>query len=147
MSSLGHRENGDLGDGALGAFDLARPLVQGREVRVQVPRVALAGRDLAADRGDLAQGLAVVRHVGHDDQHVHVALVGQVFRRGQRAPGRDDPLDGRVVGKGKEHDDIGKNAACLEGIDEEPRHVVLDAHGGEHHDEWLVGGEDLAPGG
>ena len=140
---VGHGEDGDLRDGALGALDLARPLVQGGEVGVQVARDSPCGRDLAADGGDLAQRLAVVRHVRHDDQHVHVALVGEVLGRGQRAARRDEALDGGVVGEGEEHDDVGENAAVLEGVDEEARHVVLDAHGGEDDDEGLVGGEDL----
>jgi len=33
---------------------------------------------------------------------VHLTLVGEVLRRRQRKPGRDDALDGRVVGEVQE---------------------------------------------
>ncbi len=74
---------------------------------------------------------------------MHALFVGEILGGGERAARRDDALDRRRIRERQEHDDAGKDARFFEGVDEEPRDVVLDAHAGEHHDELFVGGEYL----
>jgi len=99
-----HRQDRYLGDGALEAVDPAGALVELREVRVHVARVAPAPRNLLARRADLAERLTVVRHVREDREDVVVLLEGEVLGGRQRHPGRDRPLDRRVVGEVQEDD-------------------------------------------
>jgi len=87
--------------------------------------------DLVARRRDFAKGLAVIGHVRHHDEDVHVLFVGEVFGGGQGAAGRKEPLDGGAVRQGEEHDDAREDARLLEGVDEVARDVVFDAHAGE----------------
>ena len=134
---VGHGQDGDLRDGARGALDPSRPLVERGQIGVEIARVALARGDLAPRGRDLAQGLAVVGHVRKDDEDVHAHLVGQVLGGREGASRRDEPLDGGAVGEGEEHHDAGQDARALEGVDEEARDVVLDAHPDEDDGERL----------
>src|SRR5450759_868155 len=139
---VGHGEDRHLGDGALPALDPARALVQAREVGVHVSGIAAPSGNLLAGRGDLAQGLAVVRHVGQDDQHLHVVLERQELGHGERAPRGDDALDRRVLGQVHEEADPLQRARLGEGGLEERCFAAGDAHGAEHDGELLTG-DDL----
>ena len=95
------------------ALDATGALVDGREVGVEVAGVAAAAGDFLARGGDLAQRLAVVGHVGEDDEHVHVALERQVLGGGERHARGRDALDGRVVGEvEEEHRALDGRGAC-----------------------------------
>jgi hypothetical protein len=135
---VGHREEGYLRYRALRALDPARALVERGQVGIEVARVALARGNLAARRGDLAERLAIVGHVREDDQYVHPQVVGEVFRGGEGAARRHEALDRGAVGEGEEHDHAREDARALEGVDEEARHVVLDAHAREDDREGVA---------
>ena len=109
---FGHRQDRHQGDGALLALDAAGALVDRRQVGVQVAGIAAPAGHFLAGGGDLAQRLAVVGHVGQDDQHVHVQLEGQVLGGGQGHARRGDALDGRVVGQVDEQDRALDGARC-----------------------------------
>ena len=132
---LRHGQDGDQRDGAGLAQLAARPLVDGGQVRVQIPREAPSAGDLLLGGGDLPQCLGVVGDVGHDDQHVHILLKGQILGGGQGHPGGGDALHGRVVGQIGEHDRPVNGAGALELADEELRLLKGDADGGKHHGE------------
>ena len=66
-----------------------------------------------------------------------VPVEGQEFRHGEGQPGRDEALDGRVVGQVEEHDHVVEHAAGLEGLAEDVGHVVLHPHGREDDGEAL----------
>ena len=85
MSSSGIDRIGQLRDRSRSALDAPGALVDRGQVGVHVAGVAAATGDLVARGRDLAQRLAVVGHVGHDDQHVHVVLERQVLGGGERA--------------------------------------------------------------
>lgn len=56
---VGHGEDGDLSDGAVTSLHSARPLVDGRQVRVHVTRETSAARHLLSGGGHLEE-----RHTG-----------------------------------------------------------------------------------
>ena len=132
---VGHGQDGELGDRAPPAGDDPGPLVDGGEVAVEVAGVALPGRDLAPQGGDLAQGLAVVRDVGHDHQDVAVLLEGEILGQGEGGAGGGQPLDRGGVGEAQEEGDLLEGAGLAEVLDEEAGDVVLHAHGREDHAE------------
>ena len=136
---VGHRQDRQLRDRALAALDAAGTLVDGREVGVHVAGIAAATRDLFARGRDLAQRLAVVRHVREDDEHLHVLLEREVLGDGQRAARREQPLDRGVVGEVQEEDDSLERAGLLELLHEEARLAVRDAHRAEDDGELLAG--------
>ena len=70
---LGHTQNRNLGDRSALALDAPGAFVDQRQVGVHVAGIGAPPRHLLARRRDLAQGVAVVGHVGEDHQHVHVA--------------------------------------------------------------------------
>ena len=51
---------------------------------------------------DFTESFSIGAHVCEDDEHVLLALVGQVLGGGEGKAGRDDTLDGWVIGKVKE---------------------------------------------
>ena len=63
------------------------------------------------------------------------SVKGQIFRRGQRAARRQDPLDDGIVGQVEEHDHPAQHAAFLKGAAEIVGHVVGDTHGGKNDGE------------
>ena len=132
-----HGQDGDLGDAAAAALDDARPLVEAGEVRVEIAGITLAAGDLALGGGELAQGLGIAGHVGHDHQHVHILLKGQVLRRRQRAARGEDALDDGVGGEVQKHGDPALGAALGKAAPEIVGHVVGDAHGAEDHAEFF----------
>ena len=77
---VGHGENGDLGHRAGASFYHARPLVEGGQVRVKIAGVTLSAGNLTLGGGEFPKSLGIRGHIGEDDQHVHVVLVGQVLR-------------------------------------------------------------------
>src|SRR6266850_4524253 len=138
-----HREYRYLGDGALPALYLAGPLVQGGEVGVGVPGEAPPTGDLVPCRGDLSQRLAVVGHVGEDDEDVGLPLVCEELRGGEREPGREDPLHRGVGGEVEEEDGPLEGASFLELADEVVGLLAGYSHRGEDHGEALRGAEHL----
>ena len=70
---------------------------------------------------------------------MHVALKSQILGGRQSHLGRNQTLHHRVVCQIQEHGHVLVGAALVEGTTEEIRHVMLDAHGGEHDAELLVG--------
>jgi len=82
---VGHSQNWQLGNrarvgfvGVLGVDHAPRPLIDGGQIRVHVARIAAAAGHLFPRRAHFAQSVSVGGHVGENDQHVVVALVGQV---------------------------------------------------------------------
>ncbi len=136
---LGHRENRNLRDRPLLAFDPACTLVDRGEVGVEIAGVTPPAGDLSAGSGDLAKRLAVVREVDQDDQHVHVLLVGQVLGRRERHTGQRNPLDRRVIRKVHEQDGALDGAGPPKVRDEELGFLEGDSHGGKDHRELLAG--------
>ena len=141
---LGHGEDGDHGDGALGAHLTARSLIHGGQVGVQVAGVAAAAGNLLTGGGDLAECLGVVGDVGQNDQHVHIALKGQVLGGGQSHTGGGDTLDGGIGGQVDEEDGTVDSARLLEVGDEEVGLLEGDTDGGEDHGELGVGAAHLS---
>ena len=141
---VGHGQDRDLGDRAAPPLDPPGALVERREVRVHVARVAAPARHLLAGGRDLAKGLAVVGHVGQDHEHVHVVLVGEVLGRREGAPRGGDPLDGRVVGEVQEEDHALERAGLLELPGEEGGLLPGDPHRGEDDGEGALLLEDPA---
>ncbi|OPZ49603.1 MAG: hypothetical protein BWY92_01369 [Firmicutes bacterium ADurb.BinA052] len=135
---LRHRKDRELSDRTLVALNPSRPLVYGREVGVEVTRIAAPPRDFLARSRHLAQGLAIVGHVGQDHQDVHAQIVGEVLSGRQRHSGRCDPLDGRVIRKVDEEHGALDGACALEVGDEEVRLLECNAHRPKDHRELLL---------
>ena len=117
------------------AVQAACPLENGRQIRVHVARETLASGDLAVAGGHLAQGLAVVRHVRHDDEHVPTFDECEVFRSREGKARRQQPLRARFVGTVQEHRSVTQSAAGLHGgakaLGDIMRHADADEHDGE----------------
>ena len=94
---VGHGEDRELRDAARRPSIDAGALEERRQVGVHVPGIAAPAGDLLARGGHLAQRLAVVRDVGHHDQHVQAVLEGEVLGVGQRDARREQPLDRRIL--------------------------------------------------
>ena len=77
----------------MSAGDAASSLVDGRQIGVHVAGEAAATGHLLAGSRDLAQSLGVRGHVGQDDEHVLLTLVGDVLGGRQGDTWRDDALD------------------------------------------------------
>ena len=61
---VGHRQDRQLRNRALGGLDPATALIDLGQIGVEIARIALTTGHLAAGRGHLAQGLTVVGHIG-----------------------------------------------------------------------------------
>ena len=94
---VGHGENRQLRDAARRPFDDPRTLEKRREVGVHVAGIAATSGHFVARCRNFAQRLAVVRDVGHHDEHVQPVHVGQVLGAGQRGAWRQQSLDGRIL--------------------------------------------------
>ena len=101
---VGHRQNRNLRDASFASLYAAGPFVQFGKVGIKVARIAFSAGNLAARRGNFAQGFAIVCHVGHNDQDVHSLFVSQILRGGKSAARRDYALNAGSVGQGLEHD-------------------------------------------
>mmetsp|Transcript_38125 Transcript_38125/g.96425 ORF Transcript_38125/g.96425 Transcript_38125/m.96425 type:complete len:371 (-) Transcript_38125:560-1672(-) len=135
---VGHGENGQLRDGALAALDTAGALVDGGQIRVHVAGVAAAAGHLLTGGRHLTQRVGVRGHVGQDDQHVVPAVVRQVLGGGERNAGRDDALNGGVVGQVQEQHGALQGAVLLEVLLEEVRSLHVHTHGSEHNGELVA---------
>ncbi len=135
---VGHGEDGELSDGAITALDTAGTLIDSGQISVHVAGVAAAAGHLLAGGGDLAEGVGVGRHVGEDDEDVQVALVGEVLGGGEGEAGRDDALDGGVVGQVQKERGALHGPALLEVVAEEAGRLHVHAHGAEHDGEVLL---------
>jgi hypothetical protein len=149
---VGHGQNGNLSDGTVAALDSASALVDGGQIGVHVTGETTSAGHLLAGGGHLTQGLGVRAHVGQDDQHVLLALVGEELGCGQRQAGRDDALDGRIVGQVQEQAHVLHGTVFLESkligqilsmmilhcriylkiLFEESGGFHVDTHGGKH---------------
>lgn len=119
---VGHGEDGDLGDGAAASLNPAGSLIDGCQVGVHVSGETSASWHFLSGCGhlvagsnhiiissflqrfgvtvseseraaDLSERLCVRAHIGEDDKHVLLTLIGQVLGRRQCQAGGDDPLD------------------------------------------------------
>ena len=115
LTIVGHSQNGDLRDGAIPALHTAGSLVDGGQIGVHVTGETTTSGHLLTGSGHLTQSLGVRGHVGEDDQHVLLALVGEELGGGERQARRDDALDGRVVGQVQEETDVLHAAVLLWG--------------------------------
>lgn len=87
---VGHRQDGNLGDGAISSRHTASSFVDGRQISVHVTRETTTTRNFFSSGGNLTKGIAVGRQVCQDDQNVLLKLVGVVLgcRKG-KARGND----------------------------------------------------------
>jgi len=69
-------------------------------------------------------------------KNVLATVEGEVLRQGQRDPRREQSLNAWRIGEGKEHDSTGQRPRFPEVADEEFRHVMFYAHGGEDYGEF-----------
>ena len=134
-----HGQHRNQGDGAAPILDPPCPLVDFREVGIEIAGIALARRHVAAQHRHFTQRLGVGGHVGHHHQHVGVQVKGQVFGGGERRARGEQALDHRLVGQVEEHHHLVQHAAFLEAFLEETRVGVRGAEGGEHHHEFRGG--------
>ncbi len=126
-----HGQDRHQGDRAGFALLAAGAFVHGRQVGVEITRIAAAARHFLAGGGDFAQRFGIVGDVGHDDQNVHVQAKGQVFGGRQGHARGGDAFDGRVVGQVHEQDRAVDGAGPAEIADEIVGFLEGDAHGGE----------------
>ncbi len=140
---VGHGHDHQLSHRSRPTMNTAGPFVDRRQVGVHVSGVAASTRHLLAGRRHLAQGLAVVRHVGEDHEHVEVPLEGEVLGDGQRHPRREQSLDRRIVGQIEEQDGPVELSRLLQVRTKEGSLAMRDAHCGEDdHEVLMLGATD-----
>ena len=89
--------------------------------RCRGSRGSRGGRDLAAGRGDLAQRLAVARHVGHHHEHVPPEVEARCSATVSATAGCSDPLDQRVVGGVEQQHQLAGRRRAPRGAPARPR--------------------------
>ena len=125
---VGHGQDRHLRDRAGTPLHDPGPLIERREVGIEVAGKPLSPGDLPLGGGELAQRLAVGGDVGHDDQHMHPPFEGEVFRNCQRTAGGEDTFDDRVVREVEEHDHLLHDPRLFKRAFEIVGNVVLDPH-------------------
>eukprot|EP01084_Bolivina_argentea_P071534 130022_1 len=135
---VGHRQDGDLGDGAGAANHTTGTLVDASQIGVHVTGETTTAGHLLTGGGHLTQGIGVGRHVGQDDQHVLTAIVGQVLGGGQGQTGGHDTLNGGIVGQVQEEHGLLHGTVLLELATEETGSLLVDTHSGEDDAEILL---------
>ena len=66
---------------------------------------------------------------------MHVLLIGQIFRCGQRATRRQDTFHNRIARQIAEHDDARQNAGFLKAAAKIISHVIFNTHRRKHYAE------------
>ena len=132
-----HCENRDLRYRSLLTVYCAGALVNRGKVGVHVTRIPSASGHFLACCRNFTQCIAIVGHVGHNDQHLHAALESQILCGRKRKPWRDDAFNARVVCKVEEENRPFKSACFFEIAHEELRFGIRDSHCGEYHHERL----------
>uniref|UniRef100_A0A2M4D215 Putative secreted protein n=1 Tax=Anopheles darlingi TaxID=43151 RepID=A0A2M4D215_ANODA len=127
-----HSQNGDLGDRTVAALDTSGTLVDGGQIGVHVTGETTTSGYLLTGSRHLTQSLSVRGHVGQDDQHVLLALIGQELGGRQRQTGRNDTLDGRIVGQVQEQAHVLHGTVLFEVLLEESGRLHVHTHSGEH---------------
>ena len=88
-----HGQDGDLGDGAVAAFDSSGAFVDCRQICVHVSWVSATTGNFLSCGGDFTESVTVCGQVGQNDQDMLFELVGVVFGCGQSETGRDNTFD------------------------------------------------------
>merc|ERR1719491_1072387 len=135
---IGHGKDGKLGDRPVPPYHATSTFINCGEIRVHVPGITPASWHLLPRRGHLSQRVGVRRHVREDNEHVQVPLVREILSRRQGETGRDDPLNGRVVGQVEEQGSALHSAALLEVAAEKPGGFHVHSHGAEDDGEVLL---------
>src|SRR4030043_43738 len=117
------------------SFNHSRAFVQFGEIRIEISGVSFPRRYFTTDGGYFTQGFAIVGHVGHYNQYVHIFIECQMFCKGQCGPWCDQPLNRRVISKRQKEGDVFEGSAFLKGAGEEPRYVMLYSHRSENNGE------------
>lgn len=88
---VGHGQDGDLGDGTISTLDSTSSLVEGSQIGVEITRVTSSTWHLLSCSRDFSQSIGITDvsgvlkcvnspgHVGHDNKHVLLELVGKVL--------------------------------------------------------------------
>ena len=111
-------------------------LVDFRQVRIEIARVALARGHVAAQHRHFAQGFGIGGHVGHHHQHVIVEVESEIFGGGKCRARGEQALDDRFVGEVQEDDHLVQDAALFEAFLKESGIGMRGAEGGEDDDEF-----------
>ena len=69
-----HRQDRDLCNRALAGTNTTCAFVQRRQVTIQITRVTFSAGHFTADVRNLAQGFAIIGHIGKNHQHVHARV-------------------------------------------------------------------------
>lgn len=88
-----HRQNGNLRDTSVPAFDPTGSLVDRRQIRVHVTGVTASTGNFLSSGRDFTQRVGVRRHVGQDDENVLLELVRKVLGGREGETRSNDTLD------------------------------------------------------
>ena len=135
---LGHRQDRDHRDRTLAACLSSCALVHRRKVGIQIAGITASAGHLLARSGNLTQRLSIVCNVGHNDQHVHIALKRQILCGSQCHTGRGNTLDRGVGGEVDEHYGTVDRTGLLEVGNKEVCFLIGNTDRGEHHRKLLI---------
>ena len=95
---LRHGENRNLRHRAFLPHQAPRPFIKGGKIGIEIARITSTSRHFSTSCGYFAQGLAVVGHICHDDENMHVFFISQIFSSSQGNPRCRNPLNSRIIG-------------------------------------------------
>ena len=133
-----HRQNGNLGNGTISAFDSTSSLINGRQIRVHVPRIPTSAGHFLSRSGHLTQGISIRAHVRQNDQDVLLSLVGEVLCGGESEARGNDTLDGGVIRKVQEQAHSLQGSVLFEIFLEEGGGVLADTHRTKNNGEVVL---------
>ena len=136
---LGHRQNRDHCDRALGAHFTACALVHRCKVGIKVAGITATTGYLFTCGGNLTKCLGIVGNIGDDNQHVHIALECEILCGSECHTRRRNTLDCSIRCQvDKEHGAV-DSACALEVGNEEIGFLKGDTHSCKNNCEFIIG--------
>mmetsp|Transcript_34043 Transcript_34043/g.50535 ORF Transcript_34043/g.50535 Transcript_34043/m.50535 type:complete len:228 (-) Transcript_34043:1446-2129(-) len=133
-----HGKNGQLGNGTVTSNHTSSTFVNCGQICVHVTRVSTTSRNFFTGSRDLTQGISIRGHIRKNNQHMQVTLVGQILSGGKRQTGRNNTLNGRIIGQVQEQGSTLHSTTFLEVSTEETGGLHVDTHSSKDNSEVLL---------
>jgi hypothetical protein len=115
-----------------------QPLVQGGEVAVEIPRIRMPRRHLAARGRYLTKRFAVAGHVSRYDEDMAAQYEREVLGDRQGQAWGQDPLHDRIVGRVEQKNEFAGGGPFLERVAHRGGVRVRQTHGGDYDTEGFA---------
>lgn len=133
-----HGQYWELSNGSVLALDSSSSLIYGWEISIHVSRIGSSSRNLFSGGWDLLKSIGILRHVGHDNQHMHLLLIGQILCSCQGQSWRDYSLNCWIWGLIHEQSHSFHGSVLLKVCHEEPWGLFVHTHGCKDYGKVLI---------